>query len=218
MDKLLEHFDKEEVKKGREEKEEKKNEKEVLVERRKRSFAEEFLGLTKNPRYEEPIKKRRKLNSQKSKVEERVTYVDLSHCTIAEEDELPDIPSDEFPGAQANENDCITPLFTANLNVGKEDEFTGTLFTGAQDIAGAPFTGAYEVTGAQDVAGTQFTGAPFQINEDFTGVQEKDVPMRVQEARRRLSLSLKKSKVPENFSQPNTLKKSSDIEFVDSIC
>ena len=48
VEKLLEHFDKEEIKKGREKK--KKSEKEgVLVEPRKRSFAEEFLGLTKNP-------------------------------------------------------------------------------------------------------------------------------------------------------------------------
>ena len=59
MDNLLEHFDKEEVKTGREEKEEKKNEKEeVLVQQGKRSFAEEFLGLTKNPKYEDPVKKR----------------------------------------------------------------------------------------------------------------------------------------------------------------
>ena len=173
------------------------------------------------------------MNSQESKVEERVTYVDLSQCIVAEEDELPDILSDEFPGAQVNENDCITPLFTVNIKVGKEDEFIGTLFTGAQDVEGTPFTGAFKVTdaqftGAQDVAGTpiagtyevtgaQFTGALFQMNNDFTGAQEKDVPTRVQEARRRLSLSLKKSKTPENFSQPNMVKKLSDIEFVDLI-
>ena len=126
----------------------------------------------------------------------------------------------------------------------KEDEFTGAPFAGAQDVAGAPFTGAFEVTGPhlqvlkmlqahhlqehlklqgphlqvlKMLQRTPLTGAPFQMNDNFTGAQEKDVPTRVQEARRRLSLSLKKSKVPENFSQPNTVKKSSDIELVDSI-
>ena len=83
-------------------------------------------------------------------------------------------------------------------------------------------TKAYEVTdaqftGAQDVAGAPITGVPFEINENFTGAQETDNTVRVKEARSRLSLSLKKSKAPENFSHSKILKKSSDIEFVDSI-
>ena len=86
----------------------------------KRSFVEEFLGLTKNPRYEEPIKKRRKLNSKESKVKDRVTYIDLNQYTVGEEDELPDILTDEFPGTQINENNCITPLFAVNLNLIKK--------------------------------------------------------------------------------------------------
>ena len=178
------------------------------------------------------------MDSQESKLEERVTYVDLSQYTVGEEDELPDILTDEFPGAQVDENDCITPLFTVNLNLGKEEEVTGAQFTGAQEVTdvrvtGVPLTGTYKFTGAQvtnvTVAGTPVTGALSEINGNFTGAQitgapdENDVSMRVKEARRRLSLSLRKSKAPDNSSQSNKSKKSSDvrrnedIEFVESI-
>ena len=100
-----------------------------------------------------------------------MTYVDLSQCTVGEEDELPDILSDEFPGAQVNEDDCITPLFTVNLKLGKEDEFTDAPFTGAQDIAGAPITEAYKVTGAQFTGGQDIAGAPITGAYEVTGAQ-----------------------------------------------
>ena len=70
------------------------------------------------------------------------------------------------------------------------------------------------------------TGTQSEINGNFTGAQiigtrsKNEVPVRVKEARRRLSLSLRKSKVPENSSQLNKstgVKRNNNMEFVDSI-
>ena len=115
-----------------------------------------------------------------------------------------------------------------NLVVESDSEEVEEIYRKMKDVEGDGSSDVYKLlehfdkeevkTGREeDVTGAQVTGAPFEVNDDFTGGQEKDTPKRVQEARRRLSLSLKKMKAPENLSHPKTVKKSNQIEFVDSI-
>ena len=103
-------------------------------------------------------------------------------------------------------------------------------FTGATPVTGAHIvTGTYIVTGAQDnvhgtpLTGTQeereenitFTGTPFKV----TGAPWRDVrktPDRISEARRRLSLSLQKNRVPENSVHEDNEEKLAEYIIVNS--
>ena len=175
----------------------------------------------------------------------------MSKCVASEEDTLPDINTEEFTGAQRNEEDIgdqrkdftgthLTGTHvTGTLNDNKKEFFTdddwivmgAPSFTGAHEygeVTGAPqenilqvtsvtgadsFTGAqYSVTGAQKENIT-VTGAP------FTGANWNDVrktPDRISKARRRLSLSLRKSRAPENSVEVDDGKKLTEYIIVDS--
>ena len=103
----------------------------------------------------------------------KVTYLDLSKCVASEEDTLPDINTQEFTGAQRNEEDIgderkdfpgtqVTgALITGALNK-KNKLFTGTQILDTEDdwiVMGAPdVTGAQSFTGAHEYV--QVTGAP----------------------------------------------------------
>ena len=171
--------------------------------------------------------------------------MDLSKCVASEEDTLPDINTEKFTGAQRTEEDIgvqrneftgapITGApITSTLNEIKileiEDDWivTGTpsvmgahKSTEHDTVTGALVTGALHenimVTGA-NVTGTQeenipVTGAP------FTGTQWSDVrktPDRISKARRRLSLSLWKSRAPENSVDVDDGEKLADYIIVD---
>ena len=95
----------------------------------------------------------------------KVTYLDLSKCVVSEEDTLPDINTQEFIGAQRNEEDIgdqrkdftgthlTGARVTGTLNDKKKELFTDDdwIVTGTPSVTGAPtFTGAHkygEVTG-----------------------------------------------------------------------
>ena len=100
-----------------------------------------------------------------------------------------------FTGATPVTGACIvTGMY---IVTGTQDNVHGTPLTGAQKeniyVTGAHFTGAQE----EQEENITFTGAPFKV----TGAPSRDVrktPDRISKARRRLSLSLWKNRVPEN--------------------
>ena len=119
------------------------------------NFAENVMGLVIKDKFK--WKRKRKDNTGKRK---KITYLDLSKCVASKEDTLPDINTEEFTGAQRNEEDIGD----------QRKDFTGTYITGARVtgtlndnkkelftdddwiVMGTPtFTGAHEygeVTGA----------------------------------------------------------------------
>ena len=192
------------------------------------NFAENVMGLVIKDKFK--WKRKRKDSTGKRK---KVTYLDLSKCVASKEDTLPDINTEEFTGAQRNEEDIgdqrkdftgthITGTHvTGALNDNKKELFTdddwivmgAPTFTVAHEygeVTGTPqenipqltsVTGTDSFTGTQcSVTGTRketitVTGTP------FTGANWNDVhktPDRISKARRRLSLSLRKSRAPEN--------------------
>ena len=137
-------------------------------------------------------------------------------------------------GALNRENCSFTG---AHIFTGAQNEPHVTVVTGAQDDAdGTSVTGAQEkkisVTGAQEkkisvtgdtVTGAhdeeeesiKFTGAPFEL----TGAPWRDLkktPDRIRKARRRLSLSLRKNRAPENSVYEDNEEKLAEYIIVDS--
>ena len=127
-------------------------------------------------------------------------------------------------GALNRENCSFTG---AHIFTGAQNEPHVTVVTGAQDDAdGTSVTGAQEkkisvtgntVTGAHDEEeeSIKFTGAPFEL----TGAPWRDLkktPDRICKARRRLSLSLRKNRVPENSVYGDNEEKLTEYIIVDS--
>ena len=132
------------------------------------NFAENVMGLV----IKDKFKWKRKRNDSTGK-KKKVTYLDLSKCVASEEDTLPDINTQEFTGAQRNEEDIgdqrkeftgthITGArVTSTLNGEKQDILTGAdllqtdddwIVTGTPSVTGAPcVTGAQSVTGGASV-------------------------------------------------------------------
>ena len=232
------------------------------------NFAENVMGLVIKDKFK--WKRKRKDSTRKR---EKVTYLDLSKCVASEEDTLPDINTEEFTGAQRNEEDIgdqrkdftgthITGAHvTGTLNNNKKEFFTdddwivtgAPTFMGAHEygeVTGAPqenipqltsvtgtdsFTGTQcSITGARKenmtVTGAPFTGAQYSVTgaqkenitvtgTPFTGANWNDVcktPDRISKARRRLSLSLQKSRVPENSVEVDDGEKLAEYIIVDS--
>ena len=114
-------------------------------------------------------------------------------------------------------------LFTGAPQVTGAHMVTGTnIVTGTQeDVDGTVLTGAQKeniyVTGTQEEQeeNIPFTGAPFKV----TGAPWRDVrktPDRISKARRRLSLSLRKNRVPENSVHEDNEEKLAEYIIVDS--
>ena len=80
------------------------------------NFAENMMGLV----IKDKFKRKRKGNYNTGK-RKKVTYLDLSKCVASEEDTLPDINTQEFAGAQRNDEDILD----------QRKDFTGAHFTGA---------------------------------------------------------------------------------------
>ena len=107
-----------------------------------------------------------------------------------------------------------TPVTGACIVTGAQDNVNGTALTGAQKeniyVTGAHFTGAQE----EQEENITFTGGPFKV----TGSPWRDVrktPDRISEARRRLSLSLWKNRVPENSVHEDNEEKLAEYIIVD---
>ena len=103
-----------------------------------------------------------------------------------------------------------------NIVTGAQEDVEGTVVTGAQK-ENIYVTGAY-LTGAQEEKeeNMPFTGAPFNV----TGTPWRDVrktPDRISKARRRLSLSLWKNRVPENSVHEDNEEKLAEYIIVDSL-
>ena len=81
------------------------------------NFAENVMGLV----IKDKFKRKRKRNDSNGK-RKKVTYLDLSKCVASEEDTLPDINTQEFTGAQRNEEDIGD----------QRKDFTGAHLTGAR--------------------------------------------------------------------------------------
>ena len=103
----------------------------------------------------------------------------------------------------------------AYIVTGAQDNVHGTPLTGAQKeniyVTGTHFTGAQE----EQEQNITFTGTPFKV----TGAPWRDVrktPDRISEARRRLSLSLWKNRVPENSVHEDNEEKLAEYIIVDS--
>ena len=138
------------------------------------------------------FKWKRKRNDSNGK-RKKVTYLDLSKCVASEEDTLPDINTEEFPGAQRNEEDIgdqqkdftgthlTGARVTGALKENKKELFADDdwIVTGTQSVTGAQtFTGAHkygEVTGAPEENITQltsatgarsFTGTPYSVTDN----------------------------------------------------
>ena len=108
-----------------------------------------------------------------------------------------------------------TPVTGAHIVTGAQDNVHGTLLTGTQKeniyVTGAHFTGAQE----EKEENITFTHAPFKV----TGTPWRDVrktPDRISEARRRLSLSLRKNRAPENSVHEDNEEKLAEFIIVDS--
>ena len=85
------------------------------------NFAENVMGLVIKDKFK---RKRNRTGSTGKK--KKVTYLDLSKCVASKEDTLPDINTQEFTGAQRNEED-----------IGDETkDFTGARITGAHVTGG----------------------------------------------------------------------------------
>ena len=162
------------------------------------NFAENVMGLV----IKDKFKRKRKRNENNGK-RKKVTYLDLSKCVASEEDTLPDINTQEFTGAQRNEEDIgdqrkdftgthlTGACVTGTLNDNKKEMFTDDdwIVMGAPSVTGAPtFTGAHkygEVTGAQEenitqlrsVTGTHsFTGTPSSVTgKNVTGTRQENI-------------------------------------------
>ena len=80
------------------------------------NFAENVMGLVIKDKFK--WKRKRKDSTGKRK---KVTYLDLSKCVASKEDTLPDINTEEFTGAQRNEEDIGD----------QRKDFTGAHLTGA---------------------------------------------------------------------------------------
>ena len=146
------------------------------------NFAENVMGLVIKDKF-----KQKRKREDSSGTRKKVTYLDLSKCVASEEDTLPDINTEEFTGAQRNEEDIgdqrkdftgahLTGAHvTGALNDNKKEFFTDDdwIVTGAPSFMGTPsFTGAHEygeVTGTPQeniLQVTSVTGA-----DSFTGAQ-----------------------------------------------
>ena len=108
-----------------------------------------------------------------------------------------------------------TPVTGAHIVTGAQDNVDGTALTGAQKeniyVTGAHFTGTQE----EKEENITFTGAPFTV----TGAPWRDVrktPDRISKARRRLSLSLWKNRVPQNSVHEDNEEKLAEYIIVDS--
>ena len=106
------------------------------------------------------------------------------------------------------------PVTGARIVTGAQDNVDGTVLTGIQKeniyVTGAHFTGAQE----EQEKNITFTGVPFTV----TGAPWRDVrktPDRISKARRRLSLSLRKNRVPENSVHEDNEEKLAEYIIVD---
>ena len=81
------------------------------------NFAENVMGLVMKDKFKQ--KRKRKDSTGKRK---KVTYLDLRKCVASEEDTLPDINTEEFTGAQRNEEDIGNQI----------KDFTGAHITGVR--------------------------------------------------------------------------------------
>ena len=103
----------------------------------------------------------------------------------------------------------------ANIVTGTHEDVAGSVITGAQEekiyVTGTHFTGAQE---EEEEKVPEFTGAPFKV----TGAPWRDLrktPDRISKARRRLSLSLRKSRAPENSVHEDNEEKRAEYIIVD---
>ena len=119
---------------------------------------------------------------------------------------------------QRHDNELFTGahnLTGANIVTGAHDKADVTVITGAQEkninVTGATVTGAR----GEEQENIKFTDAPFKV----TGARWRDVrktPDRISKARRRLSLSLRKNRAPENSVYEDNEEKLAEYIIVDS--
>ena len=102
-----------------------------------------------------------------------------------------------------------------NIVTGAQDNVDGTVLTGTQKeniyVTGSHFAGAQE----EQEENITFTGTPLKV----TGAPWRDgrkTPDRINKARRRLSLSLRKNRVPENSVHEDNEEKLAEYIIVDS--
>ena len=236
-------------------------------------FVEDVMGLVIKDKY----KRKRKKREMNVKRKSEITYVDLSSCTVTQDDTLPDLDREIFTGAQyeygfnemrsatdgvRTDTHTIGAQFTGNtekdvvfMGASERDtqvtsaHITSTLHGSNNIVRGDPHTkirdGKDSVTSTHGiheheqftgthrrkeilVTGAQFTGAPDSGIEvtgaQFIGALKSSTPItdRITKARRRLSLSLNRNRVPENSMRKDEKEKPAvktelDLEFVDDL-